>query len=99
MFVSQDVLATLGLSGRFGPIEITSPSGKPLLAASRVISGQRTGSAFAAVPLEPQRKVLYLTHSAGFQHGVLPLSESILREIGAASRAFERCGSKRFQRG
>ena len=89
MFVSQDVLGTLGLPGRFGPIEIASPSGKPLLAASRVISGQRTGSAFAAVPLEPQRKVLYLTHSAGFQHGVLPLSENILREIGAASRAFE----------
>ena len=89
MFVSQDVLATLGLPGRFGPIEINSPSGKRLLAASRVISSQRTGSAFAAVPLEPQRKVLYLTHSAGFQHGVLPLSEKILGEIGAASKAFE----------
>ena len=89
MFVSQDVLATLGLPGRFGPIEITSSSGKPLVAASRVISSQRTGSAFAAVPLEPRRRVLYLTHSAGFQHGVLPLSENVLREIGAASRAFE----------
>jgi uncharacterized protein len=89
MFVSQDVLATLGLPGRFGPIEITSPNGRPLLAASRVISSQRTGSAFAAIPLEPQRKVLYLTQSAGFQHGVLPLSENVLREIGATSRAFE----------
>ena len=89
MFVSQDLLATLGLPGRFGPIEISSPRGKPMLAASRVISGQRTGSAFAAVPLEPQRKVLYLTHSAGFQHGVLPLSENVLREIGTASHAFE----------
>ena len=89
MFVSQDVLATLGLPGRFGPIEITSSSGKPLLAVSRVISGQRTGSAFAAVPLAPQRRVLYLTHSAGFEHGVLSLSENVLREIGAASRAFE----------
>src|SRR5262245_19358774 len=89
MFVSQDVLASLGLSGRFGPIEITSPSGKPLLATSRVVSGQHTGSAFSAVPLESQRKVLYLTHSAGFQHGVLPLSESVLREVGATSRAFE----------
>jgi uncharacterized protein len=89
MLVSQDVLATLGLTGRFGPIEITSPEGKPFLAASRVISGQRTGSAVAAVPLEPQRKVLYLTHSAGFRHGVLTLSEQVLREIGVASRAFE----------
>jgi len=89
MVVSQDVLATLGLPGRFGPIEITSSSGRPLLAASRVISSQRTGSAFAAVPLEPRRRVLYLTHSAGFQHGVLPLSESVLREIGVAPRAFE----------
>jgi len=33
--------------------------------------------------------VLYLTHSAGFQHGVLPLSENVLRELGAASGAFE----------
>jgi type 1 glutamine amidotransferase len=33
--------------------------------------------------------VLYLTHAAGFQHGVLPLSENVLREIGTASRAFE----------
>jgi type 1 glutamine amidotransferase len=89
MFVSQDVLATLGLPGRFGPIEITSSNGKPLLAASRITSGQRTGSTFAAVPLEPLRKVLYVTQSAGFQHGVLPLSENVLREIGAASRAFE----------
>jgi type 1 glutamine amidotransferase len=88
MFVSQDILATLGLPGRFGPVEITSPSGKPLLAASRVVSGQCTGSVFAAVPLEPQRNVLYLTHSAGFQHEALPLSENVLREIGAASRAF-----------
>ena len=89
MFVSQDVLATLGLPGRFGPIEITSSGGKPLVATSRVISSQRTGSAFAAVPVEPRRRVLYVTHSAGFQHGVLSLSENILLEIGAASRAFE----------
>ena len=89
MFVSQDVLASLGLAGRFGPIEINSSGGKPLVAASRVTSGQRTGGAFAAVPLEPQRKVLYVTHSAGFQHGVLPLSEEVLRAIGTASRAFQ----------
>jgi type 1 glutamine amidotransferase len=36
-----------------------------------------------------KRKVLYLTHSAGFKHDVLPLSEKILKEIGERSGAFE----------
>jgi len=88
IFATRDVLSTLGLPGRFGPIEITSLAG-PVLASSRVISRQRTGSGVEAIPLEPQRKVLYLTHSAGFRHGVLPLSENVLREIGTASHAFE----------
>lgn len=35
------------------------------------------------------RKVLYLTHSAGYKHDVLPLSEQILKEIGEHSGAFE----------
>jgi hypothetical protein len=87
MFVSEDVLATLGLPGRFGPIEITSPSGKPLLAASRVISGQRTGSAFAAVPLEPQRKVLYLTMR--LSAGVLP-SVILGNRCGVAAKVCKR---------
>lgn len=89
MFVSQDVLAVLGLAGRFGPIEVESLDAKPLLATSLVTSSQGAGSDVGAVPLEPLRKVLYLTHSAGFQHGVLPLSENVLREMGAVSRAFE----------
>ena len=89
MLLAHDFLSTLGLAGRFGPIEISSAGGQPLIAASRVVSGQRTGSGFAAIPLEPQRKILYLTQSAGFQHGVLPLSEEILRQLGAASRAFQ----------
>jgi uncharacterized protein len=33
--------------------------------------------------------VLYLTHSAGFKHRVLPVSERILPELGRASGAFE----------
>jgi type 1 glutamine amidotransferase len=33
--------------------------------------------------------VLYLTHSAGFKHDVLPLSEQILKQIGERSGAFE----------
>jgi type 1 glutamine amidotransferase len=34
-------------------------------------------------------RVLYLTHSAGFQHGVLPLSERTLEALGRDSGAFE----------
>jgi uncharacterized protein len=34
-------------------------------------------------------RVLYLTHSAGFKHDVLPLSEQILPELGRSSGAFE----------
>ncbi len=36
-----------------------------------------------------KRKVLYLTHSAGFKHAVLPESEKVLKEIGEKSGAFE----------
>jgi len=36
-----------------------------------------------------KHKVLYLTHSAGFKHEVLPLSEQILKQIGERSGAFE----------
>ena len=36
-----------------------------------------------------KRKVLYLTHSAGFKHDVVPLSEQILKQIGERSGAFE----------
>ena len=34
-------------------------------------------------------KVLYLTHSAGFKHAVLPLSEQTVKQIGERSGAFE----------
>jgi uncharacterized protein len=36
-----------------------------------------------------KRKVLYLTHSAGFKHAVLPLSEQIFKELGERSGAFD----------
>lgn len=36
-----------------------------------------------------KRKVLYLTHSAGWKHDVLPLSEEIMKQIGERSGAFE----------
>jgi len=36
-----------------------------------------------------KHKVLYLTHSAGFKHDVLPLSEEILKQIGERAGAFD----------
>jgi type 1 glutamine amidotransferase len=44
-------------------------------------------AASASAPATP--RVLYLTHSAGFKHAVLPLSEEILADIGRRSGAFE----------
>ena len=41
-----------------------------------------------------KHKVLYLTHSAGFKHDVLPVSETILKEIGERSGAFEVTATK-----
>jgi type 1 glutamine amidotransferase len=35
------------------------------------------------------RKVLYLTHSAGWKHDVLPLSERILNQLGGRAGAFD----------
>ncbi len=34
-------------------------------------------------------KILYLTHSAGFKHEVLPFSEGVLQRLGEQSGAFE----------
>jgi type 1 glutamine amidotransferase len=34
-------------------------------------------------------RILYLTHSAGFKHDVLPTSEQIMKELGKTSGAFE----------
>ena len=47
-----------------------------------------------AAASEPARRaapprVLYVTHSAGFKHAVLPLSEQILPELGRRSGSFE----------
>jgi hypothetical protein len=58
----------------------------PLLASSAASAPEAPSQQFR---WSPQRKVLYSPTRPAFQHGVLPLSENILREIGAASRAFE----------
>jgi uncharacterized protein len=41
-----------------------------------------------------KRKVLYLTHSAGFKHDVLPISEEVMKEMGERSGAFEVTATK-----
>jgi uncharacterized protein len=51
----------------------------------------QTGTGEAA---RGKHKVLYLTHSAGFKHDVLPVSETILKEIGDRSGAFEVTATK-----
>lgn len=43
----------------------------------------------AAGRTNKKAKVLYLTHSAGFKHAVLPVSEQIFKEMGDKSGAFE----------
>jgi type 1 glutamine amidotransferase len=35
------------------------------------------------------KRILYFTHSAGYRHDVIPLSQSILRQVGEDSRAFD----------
>src|ERR1051325_5922600 len=57
------------------------PSGRTLAEASKPLAP--TGNKAA------KHKVLYLSHSAGFKHDVLPLSEKSLKEIGERSGAFE----------
>ena len=41
-----------------------------------------------------KHKVLYLTHSAGFKHEVLPVSEEVMKEIGERSGLFEVTATK-----
>ena len=45
---------------------------------------------FAPVPGEAQagKRLLYLTHSAGFKHKVLPVSEEIMKQLGAQTGYF-----------
>jgi hypothetical protein len=47
-----DILASLGLAGSFGPLQVRSTDGKPLLAVSRVYSTQRTGGYFEGVVVD-----------------------------------------------
>lgn len=52
------------------------------------------GGAAAARPLgahaeRPKQRVLYFTHSAGYRHEVIPLSTTILTQLGSRSGVFE----------
>lgn len=57
-----------------------------LLFGTPAFDGRPSGGSPAAKM--PARRVLYLTHSAGYKHEVLPLSEQILTQIGEESGAF-----------
>ncbi|HVN80130.1 MAG TPA: hypothetical protein VMW38_14125, partial [Terriglobia bacterium] len=52
MISDNDILGRLGLDGSYGPLEIESLDGKPILAVSRVYSSLRTGGYFEGVPIE-----------------------------------------------
>ena len=63
-----------------------------LLLSSERGHGQPIDSArsIGGDPVDRARpNVLYLTHSAGFKHDVLPLSQQIFKEIAERTRAFE----------
>jgi hypothetical protein len=52
MISDNDILGRLGLDGSYGPLEVESLDGKPILAVSRVYSPLRTGGYFEGIPLE-----------------------------------------------
>ena len=60
-----------------------SPERRPEAGENPVVAGK------SASVVRAKRKVLYLTHSAGFKHDVLPLSKQILKQIGDRSGTFE----------
>jgi type 1 glutamine amidotransferase len=55
-----------------------------LLAAVAVI-GLACGSEGPAGPQPPPKRLLYLTHTAGFRHDVLPLSHTVVRDLADSS--------------
>ena len=91
------IVALLPLISENGKLAMTI-IGPIIVAMAIALSIVRTGTGLAMQAgsnlVEPttniaKRKVLYLTHSAGFKHEVLPLSEQILKQIGERSSAFE----------
>jgi type 1 glutamine amidotransferase len=58
---------------------------RPLLGLIALAAASAAAPAQAA---DPPTRVLYVTHSAGYRHDVLPLSQSVLAQLGDASGAF-----------
>ncbi|HKS42226.1 MAG TPA: ThuA domain-containing protein, partial [Blastocatellia bacterium] len=65
-----------------------------LLATSLLRPEQLNAASASFGSSRAKRKVLYLTHSAGWKHDVLPFSEEIMKQIGARSGAFEATTTK-----
>jgi type 1 glutamine amidotransferase len=65
------------------------------LLATSLLQPEQSNAASGSFASSPaKRKVLYLTHSAGWKHDVLPLSEEIMKQIGERSGAFEATTTK-----
>jgi type 1 glutamine amidotransferase len=56
------------------------------LFAAVVVIGLACGSAPGPGGPQPPKRLLYLTHTAGFRHDVLPLSHQVVRQLAASSR-------------
>ncbi len=54
--------------------------------AAAVLVGLACGSVAGPVEPQPPKRLLYLTHTAGFRHDVLPLSHQVVRRLADASR-------------
>jgi len=51
-YFSDDILTDLGLSGKFGPLEIESPNLQPLVGVSLLSNSNRTNGLLEAVPVQ-----------------------------------------------
>jgi hypothetical protein len=51
-FTSDDILQHFGFANSFGPIEIISTNGQPVIATSRVYSTSGTGGFFEGIRIE-----------------------------------------------
>ncbi|MEW5974290.1 MAG: YncE family protein [Acidobacteriota bacterium] len=51
-FYTENILADMGISGQFGPLQVESPNIQPLIVVTRVASDQRTGGFLEGVPIQ-----------------------------------------------
>ncbi len=58
----DNILAFLGISNGFGPVEIISSNNQPLLATCRVFSQNRTGGFFESVPSDRAGNIQIIPH-------------------------------------